>query len=84
MGPLETLVALPVWGPIGLVLWVAENVQEQAERQLYGQDALRGRLMELELSFDLGEIGEEEFLEEEAALLEALEAARERDAQTMD
>ena len=84
MGPLETLVALPVWGPIGLVLWVAENVQEQAERQLYGQDALRGRLMELELSFDLGEIGEEEFLEEEAALLEALEAAQERDAQTMD
>jgi len=60
------------------VTWIAENVADQADRQLYSEEALRAQLLELELRFDLGEITEEEFLEAEEGLLEMLESARQR------
>jgi hypothetical protein len=80
MGFLIDLLALPVTGPIKGVMWIAEQVAEQAERELYNADKVRGKLMELELLYDMGEIGEEEYLEAEEALLERLRIIRERQA----
>ena len=80
MGFLIDLLTLPVMGPIKGVVWIAEKVAEQAEKELYDEDALRGRLMELELRYDLGEISEEEYLAAEEALLERLRVIRERQA----
>ena len=79
MGLLE-LLTLPILGPIRGVMWIAEKVAEQADRELYNEDALRGQLMELELRFDLGEISEEEYLTAEEVLLERLKVIRERQA----
>lgn len=80
MGFLIDLLALPVTGPIKGVMWIAEQVAEQAERELYNADKVRGKLMELELLYDMGEISEEEYLEAEEVLLERLRIIRERQA----
>lgn len=80
MGFLIDLLTFPVMGPIKGVTWIAEKVAEQAEKELYDEDAVRGQLMELELRYDLGEISEEEYLEAEEALLERLRVIRERQA----
>ncbi len=73
---LSKLLALPATGPIRLVTWIAENVAAQAYQELYSEEAVRGRLMELELRYDLGELGKDEYDQAEEELLELLEAAR--------
>lgn len=80
MGTFVTLVAFPVLGPIKGVIWLAEKVLEQAERELYDEEAVRGRIEELELRYDLGEISQEEYLAAEEELLERLRAIRKRQA----
>jgi hypothetical protein len=80
MGFLIDLLTFPVMGPIKGVTWIAEKVNEQVEKELYDEDAVRGQLMELELRYDLGEISEEEYPEAEEALLERLRVIRERQA----
>ncbi len=84
MGFLIDLLTLPVMGPIKGVVWIAEKVAEQADRELYDEEAVRGQLMELELRYDLGEISEEEYLEAEEALLERLRIVREHQAAGAD
>jgi hypothetical protein len=80
MGFLIDLLTFPVLGPVKGVIWVAEKVAEQAEKELYDEEAVRGQLMELELRYDLGEISEEEYLEVEEALLKRLRVIREHQA----
>lgn len=80
MGFLTDLLTLPVLGPLKAAAWIARTVAEQAERELYDEDAVRGQLQELELRYDLGEISEEEHLAAEERLLARLRAIRERKA----
>lgn len=80
MGWLINLLTLPVTGPVKGVVWVAEKVAEQAERELYDEGAVRGKLMELEIQFDLGEISQEAFEAAEEELLARLKVIRERQA----
>lgn len=80
MGLLMDLLTLPVTGPLKGVIWIAEKVAEQAERELYDEGAVRGKLTELELRYDLGEISEEEYLAAEDTLLARLKIIRERQA----
>jgi hypothetical protein len=81
MGFLTDLLTFPVLGPIKGVIWIAEKVNEQVEKELFDEDAVRGQLMELELHLDLGEISEEEYLEAEETLLERLRVIREHKAE---
>ena len=81
MGFLTDLLTLPVLGPIKGVIWIGEKMVEQAEKELYDEGAVRGQLMELELRYDLGEIGEDEYLEAEEILLQRLRVIRERQAE---
>ncbi len=80
MGFLTNLLTFPVMGPIKGIVWIAEKVDEQVEKELYDEDAVRGKLMELELRLDLGEISEEEYMEAEEVLLERIRIIRERQA----
>jgi hypothetical protein len=80
MGFLTNLLTFPVMGPIKGIIWIAEKVNEQVEKELYDEDKVRGQLMEMELRLDLGEISEEDYLEVEEALLERLRIIRERQA----
>jgi len=80
MGFLIDLLTFPVLGPVKGVIWIAEKVNEQVEKELYDEDKVRGQLMELEVRYDLGEISEQEYLEAEEVLLERLRIIRERQA----
>lgn len=62
------------------VIWIAKQIQKQAEREIYDEDRIRGQLMELELRLDLGEITEEEYEAMEEELLAQLKVAREYNA----
>ncbi len=76
MGFLLDLLAWPVTMPIKGTVWIANKVAEQAEKELYSEDAVRGKLLELELRYDLGEIDEDEYVAAEEALLERLRTIR--------
>jgi hypothetical protein len=80
MGLLLKLLALPVLGPIEGVVWVAKKVAEQTDKELFDADKVRGRLMELELLYDSGEINEAEYQVAEEVLLGRLRVIRERQA----
>lgn len=78
MGILLKILTFPVLGPIYGVNWIAEQIAEQADHELYDESAVRKKLMELEQSYDLGELSEEEYMECEEALLERLRTIDER------
>lgn len=75
MGLITGLLTLPL-APVRGTVWLAERIQEQAEAELYDEDAIRARLMEIDSAREAGEIGEEEATQAEDELLERLIAAR--------
>lgn len=75
MGLITGLLTLPL-APVRGTVWLAERIQEQAENELYDEDAIRAQLMEIEAARQAGEISEEEAREAEDVLVERLIAAR--------
>jgi Gas vesicle protein G len=75
VGLITGLLTLPL-APIRGTVWLAERIQEQAEAELYDEDAIRAQLMDIDAARQAGEIGEEEAAEAEDVLLERLIAAR--------
>jgi hypothetical protein len=73
MGLLKGLALLPL-APVEGVVWLAHQLQEEAERQLYDPEAIMAELSELQRAVDAGEISESHYLEMEEALLDRLEA----------
>ena len=71
MGLFTGLLTLPL-APVRGVAWVTEKVVEEAERQLYDEDAIRRELLELELAHDAGEIDDEERSQREDELMARL------------
>jgi len=71
MGLFTGLVTLPL-APVRGVVWIAEQVMEEMERELYDEDSIRRELVQLELDFEDGLIDEEERQVREDALLERL------------
>lgn len=70
-------------GPIQGVVWVAEKIGEQVENELYNEEKVRGKLIELELRYDLGEISEADYIAGEEQLLALMKVIRERKAQAL-
>ena len=77
MGLFTGLLTLPI-APVRGVAWVAEQVAEEAERQLYDEDRIRGELMQLELDAEEGKLDEEERQRKEDELFERLAIAQAR------
>jgi gas vesicle protein GvpG len=75
MGLITGLLTLPL-APVRGTIWLAERLQEQAENELYDENAIRAQLMEIEAAREAGEIDEEEATLAEDALVERLIAAR--------
>lgn len=84
MGLLFDILAFPLMGPIKGVTWIANKIVEQVDKELYSEDAIRGKLLELELRFDMGEIAEKDYNEQEETLLKRLRIARECQAPESD
>jgi len=80
MGLLD-LVFLPIMGPVNGLVFVAKRMGEEAERAWFDEEAIRGALLEMELSLQDGQITEQEYAEAEEQLMERLaEAVSRREA----
>ena len=81
MGLFTGLLTLPL-APVRGVVWVAEQLVEEAERELYDERHIRREMLALELAFEDGEIDELERRDREEELLQRLEIGRARAAST--
>jgi hypothetical protein len=77
MGILKELALLPL-APVRGTTWVAEQLAEEADRQLYDEDNIRRELMRLEMEHEEGTISDEERNRTEEELFERLAVARRR------
>ena len=64
--------------PVSGVIWIAEQIASEVDKQLYDESAIRAELMELELRCDAGEITDEQYLQAEEALLDRLSISQKR------
>ncbi|QZZ21179.1 gas vesicle protein GvpG [Leptothermofonsia sichuanensis E412] len=63
-----------LFAPITGLTWIAEQIQERVDAELDNKENLHKRLLALQLAFDMGEVSEEDFEEQEEALLLAIQA----------
>ena len=68
------LLTFPVLGPIKGIAWIGEQILERADFQQNDRASLEKQLLSLQLSFDLGDISETDFEDQEEALLLAIQA----------
>ena len=71
MGLITGILTAPL-APIRGVAWVAEQVQEQAEREFYDPESIQQALDQIQLDRELGVIDEAEADRREDELLERL------------
>jgi hypothetical protein len=74
MGLIGGLLTLPLAPARGLV-WVLDQVVEEAERQYYDPVLIRAEIARAEAALEAGEIEEQEYLAIEDDLLRRLEVA---------
>jgi hypothetical protein len=77
MGLVTGLLTLPL-APVRATMWVAEQLEAEAARQLDDPEALRRQLETLQVSYDLGEIDVDEYERVEEAILARLIALEEQ------
>ena len=77
MGLFTGLLTLPL-APVRGVAWVAGQVAEEADRQLYDEDRIRSELVQLEIEAEEGDLSEEERQRMEDDLFERLAVAQAR------
>jgi hypothetical protein len=68
------LLLAPLTAPINGIAWIGNKILEQANTALDEKENLGKRLLTLQLAFDMGDISEEEFEEQEEELLLAIQA----------
>jgi hypothetical protein len=79
MGLFTGLLTLPL-APVRGVVWVADKLMEEAERELYDEDRIRAELMQLEFEAEEDRLSETEVHAREDALLERLAISQSRRA----
>lgn len=81
MGLITGLLGLPL-APVRGAVWVAEQVLEQAEQEYYDPGRIRAELDQVERLRTAGELGDDEAVAREDALVERLlEGQRRRGGQ---
>jgi len=70
------IISLPVLGVPRMLGWLAQKVLEEAQQQEPDEGQVRTQLLELQLRYELGEIGDEEYAAQEAIWLQRLDALR--------
>ena len=76
MGLLSNLLLFPITGPVYGLKFVLEQIQAQVDAQRLDEGQVTADLMAIGLQHEMGEISDEEYAEQEAALLEQLNAIR--------
>jgi hypothetical protein len=75
VGLITGLLTLPL-APVRGTVWIAERLQEQAEREMNDEGAIRTALIEIEEMRESGNYGDAELDEAENELLERLMVIR--------
>jgi hypothetical protein len=75
VGLITGLLTLPL-APVRGTVWLAEKIQEQAEAEMYDENAIRESLLELEAAREAGVMDEREIAAAEDILIERLMAIR--------
>ena len=78
MGLFTGLLTLPL-APVRGVVWVAERVAEEVERELYDEGNIRRQLLQLELDHEDGKLSDEERSAQEELLLHRLAVSQMRE-----
>lgn len=71
------LLLSPLTAPLDGIVWIGEQLLERAEAELDDRDNLNKRLLALQLAYDMGDISEEDFDEQEEELLLQIQALEE-------
>jgi hypothetical protein len=79
MGLFTAIATLPL-APVRGVAWVAQQVAEEAERELYSEERIRRDLLQAEIDRDAGLIDEQEHKRRADALVRQLAEARRAEA----
>ena len=77
MGLLTGLLGLPVVAPVRGVVWLAEQIRDQAEAQYYDPARIRAELERVDEARRSGELSEQECADLENELLQRLMYRRE-------
>jgi Gas vesicle protein G len=83
MGLITGLLTLPL-APVRATGWLAKQIAEEVDREMYDEDRIRRELVELELRADEDGLSPEERAHLEDDLLARLDVARQRRAQQLD
>jgi len=76
MGLLSDLLLFPITGPVYGMKFVLEQIQAQVNAQMLDEDRVMADLMTIGMQYEMGEVTDEEYESQEAALLEQLNAIR--------
>ncbi len=68
------LLMAPITAPISGIAWIGNKILEQASGELDDKENLQKQLLALQLAFDMGDLDEEVFEEQEEELLLAIQA----------
>ncbi|SDX95993.1 MULTISPECIES: gas vesicle protein GvpG [Salimicrobium] len=70
--------------PLNLVVKVGEKVKEEVDKELYDLETIQQKLVQLQMMYELGEVDEKVFEEQEAVLLERYEQAKRMELEEID
>ena len=73
---LTDILTFPILGAPRMVHWVAKKIAETVEQDEMDEGKLQGDLLELQMRYELGEIDDDEYAEQETAILDRLSAIR--------
>jgi hypothetical protein len=59
--------------PIKFTIWLGEKLRDAAYEEMTDESKIHEELLQLQMRFEMGEIGEQEFEQEEGRLMERLE-----------
>ncbi|AKG03851.1 gas vesicle protein GvpG [Salimicrobium jeotgali] len=70
--------------PLNLVVKVGEKVKEEVDKELYDLETIQQKLVQLQMMYELGEVDEKVFEEQEAVLLARYEQAKRMELEEID
>ena len=76
MGILKHVLFWPVTGPVGATKWSLNQVMKIVEEELTDDTTVKQDFMALQMKLELGEITDEEYVEQEAAIMTRLREVR--------
>jgi gas vesicle protein GvpG len=84
MGAIAQLLLLPVMAPVWGFRFVLERLRDEADAVLQDEGRAYAELLQLSMRHNAGELSDAEYAEQEADLLERLDAMREYQNELMD